>query len=432
MTASPSYQPSIWQQIFTKNMFLCLYTGFCSGLPLFVLIQLLPAWFTSMSLDIKTIAAFTLTSLPYTWKFLWAALLDRYFPPLLGRRRSWIFLSQIGLFLILISYGFFDPVQDIGIITLLSIVLAFLSATQDIVIDAFRRELLSDNELGLGNSIHVNAYRIAGLIPGGLSLFLADHYPWQIVFIITASFMLPCLLITLIAKEPQHSPIDKSKPFYTAFVDPFVEFFTRKGVMGALGLILFIFLYKLGDSLATSLQTKFILDMGFTKSHIAAVVKTTSLWCSIGGGIAGGIAMLKLGVNRSLWLFGSVQLVTILGFAYLASFGHFETASISTNELLKLGLVMAGEYLGVGLGTAAFVAFMARETNPLYTAMQLAIFTSLAALPSKFLGAYTGHLVEAFGYYHFFWICFFVAIPGMLMLFKVAPWNSEENAKTSG
>ncbi len=322
--------------------------------------------------------------------------------------------------------------QDIGAITLLSIVLAFLSATQDIVIDAFRRELLSDNELGLGNSIHVNAYRIAGLIPGGLSLFLADHYPWQIVFIITASFMLPCLLITLIAKEPQHSPIDKSKPFYTAFVDPFVEFFTRKGVMGALGLILFIFLYKLGDSLATSLQTKFILDMGFTKSHIAAVVKTTSLWCSIGGGIAGGIAMLKLGVNRSLWLFGSVQLVTILGFAYLASFGHFETASIGTNELLKLGFVMAGEYLGVGLGTAAFVAFMARETNPLYTAMQLAIFTSLAALPSKFLGAYTGHLVEAFGYYHFFWICFFVAIPGMLMLFKVAPWKVESNEKTSG
>lgn len=182
MTAS---QPSIWQQIFTKNMLLCLYTGFCSGLPFFVLIQLLPAWFTSMKLDIKTIALFTLTSLPYTWKFLWAALLDRYFPPFLGRRRSWIFLSQIGLCVILISYGFFNPVNDIGIITLLSVMLAFLSATQDIVIDAFRREILTDNELGLGNSIHVNAYRIAGLIPGGLSLFLADHYPWQTVFLVS-------------------------------------------------------------------------------------------------------------------------------------------------------------------------------------------------------------------------------------------------------
>ncbi|AFU18195.1 AmpG family muropeptide MFS transporter [Actinobacillus suis] len=428
MTASHSApQTSIWRQIFTKNMLLCIYTGFCSGLPLFVLIQLMPAWFTSANLDIKTIAAFTLTSLPYTWKFLWAALLDRYFPPFLGRRRSWIFLSQLGLLAILASFGFFDPVADIGIITVLSVILAFLSATQDIVVDAYRREILSDNELGLGNSIHVNAYRIAGLIPGGLSLFLADHYPWQTVFLITAAFMLPCLLVTLFADEPQSKPIDRSKPFYTAFVDPFKEFFSRKGVWGAVGLILFIFLYKLGDSLATSLQTKFILDMGFTKSHIAAVVKTTSLWCSIGGGIIGGIAMLKLGVNRALWIFGTVQLITILGFAYLASFEYFPTASIGSAELFKLGIVMAGEYLGVGLGTAAFVAFMARETNPMYTAMQLAIFTSLAALPSKFLGAYTGHLVEAFGYYQFFWICFFVAIPGMLMLIKVAPWKAPES-----
>lgn len=416
-------KPSIWQQIFTKNMLICIYTGFCSGLPLFVLIQLMPAWLTSTNLDIKTIAAFTLTSLPYTWKFLWAALLDRYFPPFLGRRKSWIFISQVGILAILASFGLFDPVNDISIIVVLSLLLAFLSATQDIVIDAFRREILSDNELGLGNSIHVNAYRIAGLIPGGLSLFLADHYAWDTVFLITAAFLVPCLFITLIAAEPNHKPIDRSKPFYMAFVDPFKEFFTRKGVAGAIGLILFIFLYKLGDSLATTLQTKFILDMGFTKSHIAGVVKMTSLWCSIGGGIIGGIAMLKLGVNRALWLFGLVQLVTILGFAYLASFEHFPTETIGAAELWKLGLVMAGEYLGVGLGTAAFVAFMARETNPIYTAMQLAIFTSLAALPSKMLGAYTGHLVEMMGYYPFFWLCFFLGIPGMLMLFKVAPWH---------
>ncbi|HDL4614993.1 TPA: MFS transporter, partial [Mannheimia haemolytica] len=379
MTACHEPKRSIWQQIFTKNMLLCVYTGFCSGLPLFVLIQLMPAWLTSANLDIKTIAAFTLTSLPYTWKFLWAALLDRYFPPFLGRRKSWIFISQIGLLVILASFGLFNPVQDISIIVTLSVLLAFLSATQDIVVDAFRREILSDNELGLGNSIHVNAYRIAGLIPGGLSLFLADHYAWDTVFLITAAFLVPCLFVTLIiAAEPNHKPIDRSKPFYMAFVDPFKEFFTRKGVAGAIGLILFIFLYKLGDSLATTLQTKFILDMGFTKSHIAGIVKITSLWCSIGGGIIGGVAMLKLGVNRALWLFGFVQLITILGFAYLASFEHFPTESIGAAELWKLGLVMAGEYLGVGLGTAAFVAFMARETNPAYTAMQLAIFTSLA------------------------------------------------------
>ncbi|HDL5735541.1 TPA: MFS transporter, partial [Mannheimia haemolytica] len=244
MTACHEPKRSIWQQIFTKNMLLCVYTGFCSGLPLFVLIQLMPAWLTSANLDIKTIAAFTLTSLPYTWKFLWAALLDRYFPPFLGRRKSWIFISQIGLLVILASFGLFNPVQDISIIVTLSVLLAFLSATQDIVVDAFRREILSDNELGLGNSIHVNAYRIAGLIPGGLSLFLADHYAWDTVFLITAAFLVPCLFVTLIiAAEPNHKPIDRSKPFYMAFVDPFKEFFTRKGVAGAIGLILFIFLY---------------------------------------------------------------------------------------------------------------------------------------------------------------------------------------------
>lgn len=426
MTACNAQKPSIWQQIFTKNMMLCLYTGFASGLPLFVLIQLMPAWLTSAQLDIKTIAFFTLTSLPYTWKFLWAALLDRYFPPFLGRRRSWIFISQILMFAILASFGLFDPVKDISTVATLSVLLAFLSATQDIVIDAFRREILTDSELGLGNSLHVNAYRVAGLIPGGLSLFLADHYEWHSVFLITASFLLPCILVTLFAKEPNTMPIDRSKPFYMAFVDPFKEFFTRKGVAGAIGLILFIFLYKLGDSLATTLQTKFILDMGFTKSHIAGIVKMTSLWCSIGGGILGGVMMLRLGVNRALWVFGLVQLITILGFAYLASFGHFPTETIGATELWKLGFVMAGEYLGVGLGTAAFVAFMARETNPAYTAMQLAIFTSLAALPSKMLGAYTGHLVEMMGYYQFFWLCFFIGIPGLLMLFKVAPWNQNE------
>ncbi|MDP8100567.1 AmpG family muropeptide MFS transporter [Phocoenobacter atlanticus] len=417
---------SIWQQIFTKNMLLCIYTGFCSGLPLFVLIQLIPAWFTSEDLNIKTIAAFTLISLPYTFKFLWAALLDRYPFPFLGRRRGWIFISQIVLIVILGSYGFFDPKKDIALISVLSLCFAFASATQDIVIDAYRREILTDNQLGLGNSIHVNAYRVAGLIPGGLSLALADHMPWESVFMITSAFLIPGLLITVFFSDEKIFPkTEHNKPFYTAFVDPFKEFFTRKGVYGAIGLILFIFLYKLGDSLATTLQTKFILDMGFTKSDIALVVKTTSFWCSIAGGIIGGVAMIKLGVNRALWIFGTVQIITILGFVYLASFGHFDTETIGANELIKLGVVISGEYLGVGLGTVAFVAFMARETNPMYTAMQLAIFTSLYALPSKLLGAGTGWVVEQIGYYHFFICCFFIAIPGMICLFWVAPWNDK-------
>lgn len=416
--------PSIWQQIFTKNMLLCIFTGFSSGLPLYVLFQLVPAWLTSSQVDIKTIGFFTLIGFPYTWKFMISPLLDRYYPNFLGRRRSWMFITQIGLLGLLALLGQFNPAQDIQTVAVISTTIAVFSAVQDIVIDAYRREILSDAELGLGNSVHVNAYRIAGLIPGGVSLVLADSLPWDSVFLFTALFMLPGLVLSLfLSQEPKVPAIDRSVPFYQAFTLPFKEFFGRKGIAAGLGLIAFIFLYKFGDSLATSLQTKFILDMGFSKSDVGTVVKLNSLWASIISGMIGGVMMIRLGINRSLWLFGFVQLITILGFVWMASHGHFDT--IGAYELFVLTTVIIGEYIGVGLGTAAFVAFMAKETNPLYTATQLAIFTSLSAIPSRIFGAFSGVLVENFGYTQFFWICFIVGIPGMLMLLKVAPWSQK-------
>ncbi len=418
-------QTSLLSQIFTRNMLLCIFTGFSSGLPLYVLSQMVPAWLTSNQVDVKTIGFFTLIGFPYTWKFMISPLLDRYYPNFLGRRRSWMFITQIALLLGIIILGHFDPIQNIRTVAAIATAIAVFSAMQDIVIDAYRREILSDMELGLGNSIHVNAYRIAGLIPGGISLILADFIPWHSVFIFTALFMLPGLALSLfLGKEPPTPEIDRSVPFYQTFTLPFKEFFTRKGVAAGLGLITFIFLYKFGDSLATSLQTKFILDMGFSNTDIGTVVKLNSLWASIGSGIVGGIIMIRLGINRSLWLFGLVQLVTILGFVWMASYGKFNI--IGTYERFVLTTVIIAEYIGVGLGTAAFVAFMARETNPLYTATQLAIFTSLAAIPSKLFGAFSGVLVENYGYYTFFWLCFIIGIPGMLCLFWVAPWTESE------
>lgn len=415
---------SIWKQIFSYKMLLCVFTGFSSGLPLYVLFQLVPAWLSSTGVSVKTIGFFTIIGFPYTWKFIVAPLLDRYYPNFLGRRRSWMFITQIGLLALLALLGQFDPSQSIQTVAIISAAIAVFSAVQDIVIDAYRREILTDAELGLGNSVHVNAYRIAGLIPGGVSLVLADSLPWDTVFIFTALFMIPGLVLSLfLSKEPQVPQIDRSMPFYMAFAQPFKEFFKRKGIYAGLGLILFIFLYKFGDSLATSLQTKFILDMGFSKTDVGTVVKLNSLWASIISGMIGGILMIRLGINRSLWLFGLVQLITILGFVWMASHGTFET--VGGYELFVLTTVIIGEYVGVGLGTAAFVAFMARETNPLYTATQLAIFTSLAAIPSKIFGAFSGVLVENYGYENFFWICFAVGIPGMLMLLKVAPWKQK-------
>ena len=396
-------------------MFICILTGFSSGLPLYILISLLPAWLRSENVDLKVIGLFALIQLPFTWKFLWAPLFDRYIPPL-GRRRGWLFIWQTALILTIPGFGVFHPTLDLWTIAYLATLVAFFSASQDIVMDAYRRELLLDNELGLGNAIHVNAYKIAGLIPGSLSLILADHMPWDSVFIITALFMIPGITMTLFVSEPilkNGTP----KTLRAAVVEPFQEFISRNGIKSAVTVLAFIFFYKLGDSMATALATPFYLDMGFSKTEIGLVAKNAGLWPSVAGGLLGGVWMIKLGINRALWLFGVVQMCAILGFAWLATVGH---------SLPLLAIVIGIEALGVGLGTAAFVAFIAHTTHPNYTATQFALFTSLAAVPRTFANASTGYLVDSLGWMTFFLLCFFMAVPGMLLLLKVAPWNGQE------
>ena len=417
-------QSSTLRQIFSRNMLICIFTGFTSGLPLYFLINLIPAWLRSEHIDLKTIGLMALIGLPFTWKFIWSPVMDAVRLPFLGRRRGWMLVTQIGLLLALAAYAFLNPHQHLPVIIGLSAVVAFFSASQDIVLDAFRREILPDEELGLGNSIHVNAYRIAALVPGSLSLILADRMPWGNVFIITALFMLPGLLMTLfLAKEPDLPPA-APRTLVQTVVEPFQEFFSRKGTKQAALVLLFIFLYKLGDSMATSLATPFYLDMGFSKPDIGLIAKNAGLWPAVIAGILGGIWMLKLGINKALWLFGVVQVVTILGFVWLAGFGRFDT--ITLTEQMMLAGVIGAEAVGVGLGTAAFVSYMARETNPAFTATQLALFTSLSAVPRTFINATTGYLIEWLGYVHFFWLCFILALPGMFLLLKVAPWGGDK------
>jgi len=410
---------SVWQQFFTKRMLICVFTGFSSGLPLYLLFNLVPAWLRSEHVDLKTIGLFALIQFPYTWKFLWSPFLDRYVLPLLGRRRGWMLLTQIGLLAVIAAMGGFSPQSDLRTIAWIATLLALLSATQDIVLDAYRRELLSDAELGLGNSVHVNAYRIAGLIPGSLSLILADFLPWNMVFIVTALFMLPGVVMTLLVKEPHRAAPPKT--LREAVVEPFHEFITRRGWNSALLILAFLFFYKLGDSMCTALATPFYMDMGFSKTQIGLIAKNAGLWPAVIGGLLGGLWMVKIGINRALWLFGVVQVVSIFGFAWLAGVGHH--ATITSTELAQLALVIGLEASGVGLGTAAFVAFIARSTHPAYTATQFALFTSLAAMPRTFANAATGWLVEAMGWTGFFLLCAALALPGMLLLLKVAPWN---------
>lgn len=414
------------------RLLLCILTGFSSGLPLYILINLFAAWFRDAGVDLKTIGLLTLIQLPYTWKFIWSPLCDRYTLSL-GRRRTWMLLTQLGLLAILPVFGYFSPKEDMTIIVVLAVLVAFLSATQDIAIDAFRRELLHEVEQGLGSVIHVNAYKLSSLVPGSLSLILADHLPWSLVYAVTALFMLPGILLTLSVQEPLYSS-NAPKTLRSAIVEPFHDFFHSLGVKNALTILAFIFFYKLGDTMASALLTPFYLDLGFSKTEIGIIAKNAGLWASIAGGILGGVWMVYIGINRALWVFGVLQAVVILGFAWLTTVEH---------SLGSLAFVIATESFGMGLGTAAFVAFVATTTNPAYAATQFALFTSLAATPRSVANALAGYFVEggdislfnvsllhipALGWANFYWLCFALTLPGMLLLFKVAPWQSEKTA----
>lgn len=405
-----------WKSVLNRRMLICIFTGFASGMPLYVLIQLVPAWLKDEGVGLAEIGFFALIQLPYTWKFIWAPFFDRYWVKRFGRRRSWMLATQIPLIASIALLPYFDTESQLFTIAYLAAVVAFFSASQDVVLDAYRREILPDEELGMGNSIHVNAYRVSGLIPGSLSLILADHFAWTVVFPVTALFMLVGVGLTLSIKEPSSEAL-APKTLRKAVAEPFIDFFERNGISSAILILCFMFLYKLGDSMAVALQTPFFLDSGYSMTEIGLVAKNAGLWASVLGGITGGLLMIKIGINRGLWLFGFVQIASILGFALLARSDH---------SLWLLGAVIAFEYLGVGLGAAAFVAFIARSTSRAHTATQLALLTALTALPRSFASATTGVLVEKVGWESFFYLCAIIAIPGMLLLFKVAPWNQDQ------
>ena len=403
----------------SRRMLICVMTGFASGMPLYLLIQLVPAWLRSAEVSLAEIGLFALVGLPYTWKFLWAPLMDRVTLPL-GLRRGWMLLAQVVLIVTIGLLGSVDPLTQTAWVATLAVIIAVLSATQDVAIDAYRRELLPDEELGFGNSVHVQAYRISSLIPGSLSLVLADNLPWSQVFWITAAFMGVGVLLSLGVREP----VREERPatnLRTAVLEPFLEYVHRRGWQSFILALAFMVLYKLGDNMATALSTPFYLDLGFSKTEIGLVAKNAALWPAIIGGLLGGLLMIRLGINRALWLFGAVQMASILGYAWLASVGPV---------LWILAAVIGFEYLGVGLGTAAFTAFIARESSKTFAATQFALFTALAALPRSLANATTGAIVEQIGWIAFFFVCTGLAVPGMLLLFWVAPWSASPSEST--
>ena len=405
--------------LFDKRMLSCVAIGFSSGLPLYVIMILVPAWLRLEGVSLAVIGFFTAVQTPYVIKFLWAPLLERFPLTRLGRRRSWMLFTQVPLVLLIGSLGFWQPTDQMTTLVIISIALAVFSATQDIVLDAYRREILdTDGELALGNAINTQAYRVANLVPGSLGFILADHIAWDLNFMVMASFMVVGLLLTALIEEPK-GVAPPPQNLWQATALPFREFFQRRALAPAFAVLAFMLFYKLGDSMATALISVFYLDTGFSMTTIGTVVKFSALVSLIIGGILGAIVVIYIGINRALWVFGLVQMITILGFAWLSQAGAVTWILV---------IVVVGEYLGAGLGTAALVAFIARETSKLAVATQFALFTALASLPRVMAASFSGLIVEAIDWTNFFYLCTVLAIPGMLLLLWVAPFDAPYEA----
>lgn len=394
--------------IFSRKMLVSFIMGFACGLPLLLTISVLQAWMKEEGVDLAVIGMMALVGLPYTAKFIWAPFLDRFTLPFLGRRRGWLLIAQTALILSIAGLGMTSPGKSPWMVAFAAFLVTFFSASQDIVVDAYRREDLTDSELGLGSSLYVNGYRVGMLLASGGGLIMADHMPFSMVYLIMAACMLPGVLTTLLTPEPD-APMGTPKNMREAVVDPLVEYFSRQG---AIWMLVFVLLYKIGDTMASAMTTPFYLDIGFSKTEIGTVVKLFGFWATIIGSLIGGILMLKIGINRSLWVFGFLQAVSTAGFAVLAKIGHSVPA---------LAGVIAFENLSGGMGTAAYTAFMASITNRKFTATQYALLSSLMGVPRVMASAPTGYFAKHLGWVNFFIICTLIAIPGMLLLLKIAP-----------
>lgn len=395
-------------------MIVAFIMGFACGLPLLLTITVLQAWMKEEGVDLTIIGLFALVGLPYTLKFLWAPFLDRFIPPFLGRRRGWMLIAQIFLMVSIVGLSLTSPADNPWIVAVAAMLVTFFSASQDIAVDAYRREDLADEELGLGSSFYINGYRIGMLLASGGGLIMADFMSFKAVYLIMAACMLPGIITTLFTPEPV---ITGGTPasMREAVFDPLIEYFSRNGALWMLAFILF---YKVGDTMASAMTIPFYLDIGFSKTEIGAVVKLFGFWATIAGGLIGGVTMLRMGINRSLWVFGFLQAISTAGFALLAWTGY--------NVPLLAG-VIAFENLSAGMGTAAYVAFMASITDKRFTATQYALLSSLMGIPRVIASAPTGFFAKHMGWIGFFVFCTLIAIPGMLLLLKFAPWKKKES-----
>ena len=399
-------RPADYLKVFTnRRIAAVLLLGFSSGLPLALTAGTLQAWLAVENIDITTIGFFTLAGQPYIYKFLWAPLMDRFAPPIFGRRRGWILLAQLALLATIGFMGTLSPRETPWLLGGTALLIAFLSASQDIVIDAYRTDVLHEPERGAGAAISVMGYRIAMLVSGGLALVLADQVlGWSGMYFLMASLMGVGMVATWFAPEPEDAGRAPAS-LGAAFVEPLREFLGRNG---AWLLLLLIVLYKLGDAFAGTLTTAFLIrGVGFSATDVGAINKALGLAATITGALVGGAWMAGLGLYRSLMIFGVLQAVTNLGFMVLAMAGKSYSLMVAA---------VGAENLCGGMGTAAFVALLMSLCNHRFSATQYALLSALAAVGRVYVGPASGYLVVAIGWAPFFFFTFLIALPGLWLL----------------
>jgi MFS transporter, PAT family, beta-lactamase induction signal transducer AmpG len=403
-----------WLKVYGNRRVLNLVgLGFSSGLPLALIGTTLQAWMTAENVDLRVIGIFSLVGLPYTLKVFWAPIMDRFTPPWLGRRRGWIIITQILLAASILALGLTSPNSMPWVVASLALAIAFCSASQDIVIDAYRADVLQEKELGAGAATTVVGYRFAILTSGAIALILSDYLPWRMIYLIMAALMLINTLFTVTAPEPTERVIPP-KTLKEAVWEPLLSYFNRSG---AVEMLLFIMVYKLSDAMAGAMTTPFLLDMGFSRTDVGTVNKAFGLVSTVLGTLVGGSVIAKIGINRSLWIFAFLQALPHLAFTGLALIGKDYPTMV-----VAIGL----ENIFGGMGTAAFVAFMMRLCDKRFTATQYALLTSFMAVTRVLAGVPTGFMVNSMGWPMFFAVSMLGALPGILLLPRFAPWKTEK------
>ena len=391
-------------QLLNPRVVTVLFLGFSSGLPLALSGGTLQAWLTVEDVDIKTIGLFSLVGLPYTLKFLWSPLMDRFIVPIFGRRRGWIALSQLALIGLILGMSVTSPQNGLWFLALLAFCLTFVSASQDVAIDAYRTEVLRERERGMGAAVSVTGYRVAMLVSGALALILSEYLGWRATYMLMALIMSIGVVAVWLGPEPE-DPGTPPASMKDAVEGPFKEFFSRTGVWSLLALIV---LYKLGDAFAGSLTTTFLIrGVNFSVGEVGAINKGMGLASTIIGALFGGVLMARLRLFKALLIFGILQAVSNLSFMVLALVGKSYPLMIFT---------IAFENLAGGMGTAAFVAFLMILCNHSYTATQFALLSALASLGRVFVGPLSGVLVDGMGWTVFFFTTFLFALPGLVLL----------------